>query len=115
MRIPQLINDADELNVKTKDDDDVMMGRKSPEDGGKPIGYGKRSIIRASIDWKEYVDHFEKVQKDQLVDTIAKNLLQTKSGVSSELVKHYADSGNKEGFIKSVTLQLMSTPEYQLC
>ncbi len=27
MRIPQLINDGDELNVKPKDDDDQMMGR----------------------------------------------------------------------------------------
>ena len=25
MRLPQLINDADELNVKIKDDDDQMM------------------------------------------------------------------------------------------
>ena len=29
MRIPQLINDEDELNVKPKDDDDQMMGRPS--------------------------------------------------------------------------------------
>jgi len=28
MRIPQLINDGDELNVKPKDDDDQMMGMK---------------------------------------------------------------------------------------
>jgi uncharacterized protein (DUF1800 family) len=28
MRLPQLINDVDELNVKTKDDDDLMMGKK---------------------------------------------------------------------------------------
>ena len=57
----------------------------------------------------------EKVQKDQLIGSIASNLLQTKSGVSSELIKQYADAGSKESFIKTATLQLMSTPEYQLC
>ena len=115
MRIPQLINDVDELNVKTKDDDDQMMGKRSPEDGMKPMGYGKRSIIKANIDWKEYIGHFEKVQKEQLVGSLASSLLQTKNTVNNDLIKQYADAANKESFIKSATLQLMSTPEYQLC
>ncbi len=115
MRIPQLINDVDEFNVKTKDDDDQMMGKKSPEDGNKSMGKGKRSIIKANFDWKLYTDHFEKVQKEQLIGSLASNLLQTKSSVSNDLIKQYADAGSKESFIKSTTLQLMSTPEYQLC
>jgi uncharacterized protein (DUF1800 family) len=115
MRLPQLINDVDEMNVKVKDDDDQMMGRKTPEDGGKLKGIAKRSIIKANIDWKTYVSHFEKIQKEQLVSTIASNLLQTKNGVSNDLIKQYADATSKESFIRSATLQLMSTPEYQLC
>jgi len=115
MRLPQLINDVDEMNVKTKDDDDQMMGRKSPENGEKPKGFAKRSIIKANIDWKEYLGHFDKVQKEQLIGSLASNLLQTKSRVSSDLIKQYADAGSRESFIKTATLQLMSTPEYQLC
>ena len=115
MRIPQLINDIDELNVKTKDDDDQMMGKRSPEDGMKPMGYGKRSIIKANIDWKGYIGHFEKVSKEQLGGALASNLLQTKNSVSNDLIKQYANDETKESFIKSATLQLMSTPEYQLC
>jgi uncharacterized protein (DUF1800 family) len=115
MRIPQLINDTDELNVRTKDDDDVMMGKKSVEDGGKPMGFGKRSIIKASIDWKNYLKHFEKTQKEKLIDSVSANLLQVKSGVSSDLIKQYADAASRESYIKSVTLQVMGTPEYQLC
>ena len=115
MRIPQLINDVDELNVKVKDDDDQMMGRKSTGEGGKPMVYGKRSVIKATIDWKEYTAHFEKIKKEQLIGSLASNLLQTKSTVSNELIKQYADAGSRESFIRSATLQLMSTPEYQLC
>lgn len=113
MRIPQLINDADELNVKAKDDDDQMMGRKSPEEGMKSMGIGKRSVIKANISWKEYVNHFNKTPKDQLVNSIVANLFQIKNGVNTDLISQYA--GSKESFIKSATLQLMSTPEYQLC
>src|SRR5687768_9029674 len=115
MRLPQLINDVDEMNVKTKDDDDQMMGRNYSGEGQKPKGFAKRSIIKADIDWKGYINHFEKVQREQLVSSLASNLLQTKSSVSSDLIKQYADAGSKESFIKSATLQLMSTPEYQLC
>ena len=115
MRIPQLINDVDELNVKTKDDDDQMMGRKASGDGEKMKGIAKRSIIRADIDWKKYISHFDKVQKDQLIGSLASGLLQSKSNVNSELIKQYADASSKESFIRSATLQLMSTPEYQLC
>lgn len=115
MRLPQLINETDELNVKTKDDDDQMMGRKSPAEGAKPMGYGKRSVVKATIDWKEYINHFEKIQKERLIGVIAGNLLQAKTTVTSELIKQYADAGSRESFIRSVTLQLMSTPEYQLC
>lgn len=114
MRIPQLVNDIDELNVNTKDDDDQMMGRKNA-DTDKMMGYGKRSIIKADIDWKNYLKHFDKVQKDQLVNEISKNLLQTTNAINGNLIQQYADNGSREKFIRSATLQLMSTPEYQLC
>jgi hypothetical protein len=78
-------------------------------------GIAKRSIIRANIDWKQYTSQFEKVQKDQLVGSLAAALLQIKSSVSNELIKQYADASSKESFIRSATLQFMSTPEYQLC
>lgn len=115
MRIPQLINETDELNVRAKDDDDQMMGRKNADDEVKIKGYGKKSVIKAKIDWKSYVRNFESIPKEQLADAITKILLQTKMGVSNEIIRQYSDISGRENFIKSATLQLMSTPEYQLC
>lgn len=115
MRIPQLINETDELNVRAKDDDDLMMGRKNADDEMKMTGLGKRSVIRVDIDWKPYVKNFESIPKANLADVIAKTLLQTKTGISDEVIRQYADTSGRENFIKSATLQLMSTPEYQLC
>jgi uncharacterized protein (DUF1800 family) len=119
MRIPQLINDTDEMNVRPKDDDDQMMGRRDTEVytmkkqgmGGMP----KKQQINATVDWSTYLKNFEKTDKDKLVDSISKYLLQTRSEVSDDTIRNYVDAESRESFIKTATIQIMSTPEYQLC
>src|SRR6185436_12195358 len=120
MRIPQLINDEDEMNVKPKDDDDQMMGRKDTDEVViKKQGGGanalKRQQINANVDWNIYVKNLEKVSREELVNTMSGLLLQVKSRISKEVISQYADEGSRENFIKSATIQIMSTPEYQLC
>ena len=115
MRIPQLINDIDVLNISAKDDDDQMMGMKKIETSMKQMGINRKSVIKATIDWKDFLNHFEKIQKEQLVDAIATSILQTKKTIDGRLISQYADNSSNEKFIRSATLQLMSTPEYQLC
>jgi uncharacterized protein (DUF1800 family) len=119
MRLPQLINDEDEMNVKPKDDDDQMMGRKDTDDvvmkkqgGGNGL---KRQQINANVDWNLYVKNLEKVEREQLVETMSGLLLQVRSSISNDLISQYADAGSRDNFIKSATIQIMSTPEYQLC
>ena len=118
MRIPQLINDEDEMNVKPKDDDDQMMGRKDDEAGIKKQGGAnglKRQQINANVDWNSYLKNLEKVSREELVDTMSKLLLQVRSSIANDVISQYADAGNRDNFIKSATIQIMSTPEYQLC
>lgn len=127
MRIPKLINDVDEMNVSPKDDDDTMMGMKdgnaqtktpgkttSKQAGGAYAGM-KRQQLNADVDWKQYVKHYESTEREALTDKISGVLLQTKRRVSVETIKQYADQTGRENFIKTATLQIMSTPEYQLC
>ena len=126
MRIPQLINDQDEMNVKPKDDDDQMMGRSAAElekgdnmtmasVNAKPRGkYGARPI-NAKVEWKQYVGYFEKTERTSLINAMAGILLQTKKAVPAEIIKQYANETDRESFIRSATIQIMSTPEYQLC
>jgi hypothetical protein len=42
-------------------------------------------------------------------------VLQTKDSVNPNVLKRYVDNTSREGFIKSTMIELMSTPEYQLC
>ena len=119
MRIPQLINDTDEMNIAPKDDDDQMMGRKNEESLAatkikNKLGKGTKPI-QANVEWKPYVGHFEKTTREKLVNTISGVLLQTKTAVDASVIKQYADETDRYNFIRSATIQIMSTPEYQLC
>ncbi|MEO6612595.1 MAG: DUF1800 domain-containing protein [Chitinophagaceae bacterium] len=126
MRIPKLINDVDVMNVKPKDDDDTMMGMKDDDSakgvnkpGGKQAAGAyagmRRQQINANVDWDQYVKYYESTERENLAETISRILLQTKSGVGMDIIKQYSDQSGRENFIKTATLQIMSTPEYQLC
>ncbi|MEP6725815.1 MAG: DUF1800 domain-containing protein [Bacteroidota bacterium] len=125
LRIPELIYAGDVFKMKPKDDDDQMMGMKDkdaagadenntvPNAGKKNNGKGQQ--IMATINWNNYIKQYEPVTRENLVSSISKILLQTKSAVSADTLKNYVDAGSRESFIKTVTIQLMSTPEYQMC
>lgn len=113
MRIPQLFNDRDEFNIKPKTDDDQMMGRNE-DDLKTTMGKRARSI-NAEIDWTKYLAYYNSIPRGELVNDIAGNLLQTKKAVSASIIDEYSDDSDKEIFIKTATIQIMSTPEYQLC
>ena len=120
MRIPQMLNEQDEFNVKPKDDDDQMMGRKDDknEDPKAKAMKGMNRVnrpINVKIDWSLYTKHYESTPREALLTDITGILLQAKSQVNVELIKQYADQSGRENFIRTATLQLMSTPEYQLC
>lgn len=118
MRIPQLINDTDEFNVKPKSDDDQMMGRNEDEvkikAGGARMANATR-VINAQVDWSKYLDYYNKVDRQELVNDMAGILLQTRKAVGADVINEYTDASSKETFIKTATIQIMSTPEYQLC
>jgi uncharacterized protein (DUF1800 family) len=91
MRIPQMLNDRDDFNVRL----------------GKPV--------LVNIDWSLYTKNYESISKESLQANISSILLQTKSQVNPDIIKQYSDNSGRENFIKTATLQIMSTPEYQLC
>jgi hypothetical protein len=119
MRIPRMINDTDEMNVRPKDDDDQMMGRPDPNEDPKAkaqrmAGRAGKPIL-ASIDWSLFFKNFESIPREQLSDSVSKTLLQVKSSIGMDIIKQYSDQSGRENFIKTAAIQVMSTPEYQLC
>lgn len=121
LRIPQMMYVSEELNMKPKSDDDQLMGRM--DSSGLTIPQNKKNkgkvkrgvLIAGSIDWNIYLKKFETVPREKLLSEISKVLLQTSASVSDETIKKFTDTSSRENFIKTATIQLMSTPEYQLC
>jgi uncharacterized protein (DUF1800 family) len=105
LRIPQILYAQSELDIRGKDDDDQQMGQ------GKKAG--KRNLS-ATLDWEPASALFGKIPDDALAPKIAEFLLQTPVAPKSIeiLNQHTGRSGDK---LKTTMIQLMSTPEYQLC
>jgi uncharacterized protein (DUF1800 family) len=112
LRIPQMIFASDELSMKPKDDDDQMMGM---QDMGAANAVRRGLTISAEVDWNTYFKKFEKVPREKLVPEIAHILLQVPDSINESVLNKYTDASGRESFIKTTTIQLMSTPEYQLC
>jgi uncharacterized protein (DUF1800 family) len=119
LRIPQIIYASAEIQIKPKDDDDQMMGmREMNGDAMKIKGFGKikgGQMINAQINWDAYLQKFEKISRENLTSAITQTVLQTQTGIDEITLKKYVDVASRDSFIKTTTIQLMSTPEYQLC
>jgi uncharacterized protein (DUF1800 family) len=117
MRLPQLISDKDEMNVKPKADDDQMMGKADDKElaAGRKIMGKAGKLIKADIDWTPLIGNLANTSKENLLDGLNSTLLQVKPSFNASMIRAYTDNSSREGFIKTATVQIMSTPEYQMC
>lgn len=109
LRLPQILTNADEFVVKPKDDDDTQMGMEAAEN--KNIA----RQIKSSVDWNAVTKVFESTPRENLMETIASVVLQTKSKIRGSLLEKYVDKNARDSYIKTTMIEMMSTPEYQLC
>jgi uncharacterized protein (DUF1800 family) len=119
LRIPQMIFASESLHMAPKDDDDQTMGKMDSgnfNNSGKVKGALKGGRqIRSSIDWGTYIRKFDKTPRERLFSEISKTLLQTNGGAGEAVINKFVDASSRDRYIKTATIQLMSTPEYQLC
>lgn len=112
LRIPKILSANDALDIMPKVDDDVQMGMMQAA-VGKLKDAAKGGA--ATIDWAAVNKIFEKVPREKLLETIEATVLQTRNKVSNTVLDKYVNAGSRENYIKSAVVNLMSTPEYQLC
>lgn len=109
MRLAQILTNAEAFLIKPKDDDDTMMGMEGVDK--KP----KANQLQATVDWDSVIKVFDETLREDLSQKVNDIVLQTKDSVNPNVLKRYVDNTSREGFIKSTIIELMSTPEYQLC
>ncbi|HMJ46175.1 MAG TPA: DUF1800 domain-containing protein [Ferruginibacter sp.] len=116
LQIPQVLASKESISIRAKNDDDVNMGQVMEEQ----VRINKNKIYAqrgggAEIEWSAVAKIFEKVSREQLAGNISAALLQTGSRISNPILDKYLNKESREIFIKSAVVNLMSTPEYQLC
>ncbi len=72
------------------------------------------SINQSQVQWGSYIELFSKTPRNLLFNTISNQLLQLPLK-TPQVIMDMVNQSSKDDFIKSVTIQLMSTPEYQMC
>ncbi len=67
-------------------------------------------------DWATYINAFNDVKDENLYQAISEYLIQTPTPqFKEETISKYIVKDTRESFIKSLTVALMSVPEYQMC
>lgn len=117
LRIPELIKNDESLNIKPKGNDDVDMGHKEMLDTGeakkKKAGNGYQ--ILAQVHWNDFTEALKKPDQAAVFNTLNALLLQTPLSTATQalLMAKFKDQPSEEQ-LKSLTIALMGTPEYQL-
>jgi uncharacterized protein (DUF1800 family) len=116
LQIPQALSSKDAIEIKPKSDDDTNMGMTEE----KKMRIGKKAVFNKTgassiIEWKIVENIFAKVERPKLANNIIDSLLQTKGRIADNVLDKYFNNESRENFIKSVVVNVMSTPEYQLC
>ncbi len=116
LQLPQVIAAKESINITAKNDDDVNMGMVKEEQ--LRINRNKAYVNKGAagtIDWEPVIKVFEKTKRENLGTAIADTLLQTGSRVKDSTLQPYISKDSRENFIKTAVIQIMATPEYQLC
>jgi uncharacterized protein (DUF1800 family) len=116
LRIPRLIFDQDEFAVNGKADDDVMGGQIDEKQKARLKKIIGGRVIKATIEWTVLEKTFANTSKENLLKEVANHLLVTPQlKFSLDTIYKYQNKDNRLDFIKSAIINLMSTPEYQMC
>jgi uncharacterized protein (DUF1800 family) len=113
LRLPRLLHDDEDVNAMPKADDDVMMGVADKSGGAAGKSEVRKGLVNVDVDWKTYVAQFQQVSKERLPEAIASALLPAGT-VNLDMLMKYVERDSREHYIRSLTIGLMSTPEYQM-
>lgn len=112
LRIPQILTANDIMDIRPKTDDDVQGGMM--EAAAKKFKNAVKGGT-ATTDWALVAKIFEATPREKLLQKITDTVLQTKGHVNNTVLEKYLNNESRENYTKSVIVNLMCTPEYQLC
>ncbi len=108
LKIPRILVYDEEYDAIPKQDDDTAKGMMETKN------YRGRKIV-VTTDWQQVEKMYAGTLGPALPKEITVSLLQTGAEAIVNIAAKKADESSRENFIKSMMINVMSTPEYQLC
>jgi uncharacterized protein (DUF1800 family) len=115
--LPGFIFNNTITDVKPKENpDDAERKMMAREEMQEPQIPKKQASLSVTPDWTTYINGFKDVNDENLYSAISEYLIQSPSPqFKEETISKYISKDTRESFIKSLTVSLMSVPEYQMC
>jgi len=113
LKLPENIFKSSNLEFDYKED--------PPEEGEMYAEQSKKEkkqykIMKTKTDLSSYIKEFSKYNGKGILENLSKYLIQSDLNKETEkIIMSYADNSGKENLIESLTLRLITLPEYQLC
>ena len=116
LQIPRLFKEDETFALNTKTDDDQQMGMREVYKNQVQSTMGNKYKIKAKIHWEEFIAKYTDVKRENLFNQLKQHILQTTlQEINENTIESSVDKQSRETYIKTATIALMSTPEYQLC
>jgi uncharacterized protein (DUF1800 family) len=117
MQVPRMIYHLDEILSRPKEDDDTMMGmrERAIDKYLKKSRNSGTQLFQTEILWNDYIKNFNETTASGIYAAIQDLLLQNPLPMHENEMTGYLDESTRETRIRSITIRLMGTPEYQLC
>lgn len=115
MRLPQIIYYSEEITTRPKDMPDELTNTYTKNNPSDEFVRNFAKRVQAKVNWDVYLNSFKDIPEDQLPTAIADALLTNAQKANSQLLNKFADNSSIENYIKSLSIDIMSSPEYQLC
>jgi uncharacterized protein (DUF1800 family) len=116
LSIPGFVYGTSEMYARPKESPDDAERRmmNTTQTDTMPAQSPKRMVAKA--DWTGFLNAFKDVKDEDLFDIISEYLIQTPIPYfNKETILKYVLKDTREEYIKTLAMNLMSTPEFQLC
>ena len=114
MRLPQIVYYSETVTTRPKDMPDELTNTYSGRNMSDQFVRNFAKRVDSTVDWDSYTQAFRHISDDELPGAVADALLSDSTKIDLKLLDRYADHSSRENLIKSLSIDVMSSPEYQL-
>jgi len=114
MRLPQIVYYSEAVTTRPKDMPDELTNTYSGRNMSDQFVRNFARRVDSTVDWDSYIQAFRHIADDKLPGAVADALLSDSTKIDLKLLDRYADHSSRENLIKSLSIDVMSSPEYQL-